>query len=106
MNKALVNQAFQKEVRINMGSQHSDMLEMALDICSDVEYQMESTAEYKGLMNHLELIKKRLNPDSNEEINRLLDDLDEVYTNLYNMQLIKCTETLISEACVYDEMTR
>ncbi len=89
-----------------MRTQNSDLLEQALDICNDTELHVQSTPGYEELMNHRELINKLLNPESDPEKDRLLEELDEVYTNLYNMQLMMCAEALISEAYAYDGMTK
>ena len=86
-----------------MKDMRNDMLDLILDACNEVELEVQATADYKELMMQLELKRNLVKKESDPDVKAtLLDEIEEIYTEFYNMQLIANIKMIVCKRYMFE----
>jgi len=80
------------------------LLEAILDSCNDEEYKVEHSAEIKDLLTNQEQIRLKIVESSNdpEMVIKLLEELDYLYHEKFNVELISDIEMILSGSFFFE----
>lgn len=79
---------------------YQEVLNWAYDICNDSEIRTQNSDKYIDLTNQLKHLKNSIKQETDKDrMDDIFDQIDELYMDIYNYQLINCIKRLILAFC-------